>query len=93
MAAAILTSEESNLDDKITEILDEVEVFNSNPPLWFQRQAGPDQPTDIGTMTDTVRELSELSSLDSRAAPDITHILNRHLDQNQAFIESKRYQH
>ncbi|XP_028405726.1 uncharacterized protein LOC114528287 isoform X2 [Dendronephthya gigantea] len=90
LAAAILTSEESDLDERITEILDEVEIINSNTPSWFQRQAGPDLPGNIGTMTDTVRELSELSSLDSRAAPDIAHILNRHLDQNQAIIESKR---
>ena len=83
LAAAILTSEETDLDEKITEILDEVEATSSEPPSWFQRQAGNDLPTDIGSMTDTVRELSELSSLDSRCAPDIASILNRHFDQKQ----------
>jgi hypothetical protein len=83
LAAVILTCEETDLDKRITEVLEEVDVTSSQPPAWFQRQPGPDLPKDVGTMADTVRELSELSSLDARGAPDIAHILNRHLDQRQ----------
>ncbi|CAB4029977.1 Leucine-rich repeat-containing 63, partial [Paramuricea clavata] len=83
LAAVILTCEETDLDKRITEVLEEVDVTSSQPPAWFQREPGPDLPKDVGTMADTLRELSELSSLDARGAPDIAHILNRHLDQRQ----------
>ena len=87
-----MESEDADIDKKITEILDEVEVTSSQPPTWFQRQPDSDPSKDVGAMTDMVRELSELSSLDSRSAPDIVQILNRHLDQKQeqATIDSKR---
>lgn len=88
-----MESEDTDIDKRITEILDEVDVTNSQPPTWFQRQPGPDPLTDVGAMTGMVRELSELSSLDARSAPDIVQILNRHLDQKQeqATIDSKRW--
>ena len=90
LAAAILTCEEADLDTKITEILNEVDATSSQPPSWFQRQPAPDLPKDVGSisMADTVRELSELSSLDARGAPDIAHVLNRHLDQKQGHATS-----
>ena len=95
MAAAILTSDERELDKKITHILDEIKVTSTQLPTWFQRtpQSTLNLPKDIGCMADTVREWSELSSLDTRGAPDIAHILNRHLDQNQEHATSKRCAH
>lgn len=69
-----------------------MEATSSQPPAWFQRQSGSDPSKDVGAMPDMVRELSDLSSLDTRCASDIAQILNRHLDQKQeqATIDSKR---
>jgi hypothetical protein len=86
-----LTCEETDLDRKITEILEEVDAVRSQPPVWLQRQPGPDLAKDVGIAADTVRELSQLSSLDARTAPDIAHILNRHIDQKQGHVDLKRY--
>ena len=85
-----MTCEETDLDKKITEILDEVDATSSQPPAWFQAQPGLDVPKDVDNVASTVRELSQLSSLDARCAPDIAHILNRHLDQKQGDGDLKR---
>ena len=90
LAAAVLTCEEIDLDKKITEILDEVDAASSQTPAWFQAQRGLDVPKDVGNVANTVRELSQLSSLDACSAPDIAHILNSHLDQKQGQADLER---
>ena len=90
LAAAILTCEEMDLDKKITEILDQVNATGGQPPEWFQAQPSLDVPKDVENAANTVRELSQLSSLDACGAPDIAHILNRHLDQKQVHADLNR---